>query len=133
MFRSIFSKAVKMVVPFQTPTLAKLIDNESIVGGRLFGRISKGVTRRFFMDDGNSWFYSETAVDPTTRQQLYSYTIRYEILPQGVLKSVDGRGHVFITGVELERLKQAIKLYKHQIKQDVYLPLKEKTARQSAA
>jgi hypothetical protein len=127
-FRSIFSRAVKIVVPFQTPSLEKLIDNESKIGGKLFGNTSRGVSRRFFMDDGNSWFYSETAIDPSTRQQLYNYTIRYEILPQGILKSVDGRGHVFITGVELLRLKQAIKLYEQQISKEIYEPLKAKKA-----
>lgn len=128
MFRSIFSRAVKLVVPFQNPSLEKLIDDESKLGGKLFGRTSRGVSRRFFMDDGNSWFYSETAIDPSTRQQLYNYTIRYEVLPQGILKSVDGRGHVFITGVELQRLKQAIKLYEQHIDKEIYEPLKVKKA-----
>lgn len=128
MFRSIFSKAVKLVVPFQSPSLEKLIDDESKVGGTLFGSSGRGVSRRFFMDDGNSWFYTETATDPATKQQLYNFTIRYEILAKGVLKSVDGRGHVFISGVELERLKQAIKLYEQRIDQEIYEPLKTKKA-----
>lgn len=133
MFRSIFSRAVNLVVPFQTPTLSKLIDEESLVGGKLFGSISTGVTRRFFMDDGNSWFYSETAIDPATKQQLYSYTIRYEVLPQGILKSVDGRGHVFIKGIELERLLTAMELYEKRIDQDVYQPKHAKLSRTTAA
>ena len=132
MFRSIFSRAVSLVVPFQAPTLAKLIDDESKIGGELFGATSRGVTRRFFMDDGDSWFYSETATDPTTRQQLYTYTIRYQILPQGVLKSVDGRGHVLISGIELQRLKQAIKLYKKRIADEIYHPELAKPVRSSA-
>lgn len=133
MFRSIFSRAVNLVVPFQAPTLSKLIDEESKIGGTLFGHASRGVTRRFFKDDGNSWFYSESAVDPSTRQELYSYTIRYEVLPQGILKSVDGRGHVFIKGIELGRLMQAMSLYKQRIRSELYQPKQQKATRSSAA
>lgn len=132
MFRSIFSRAVKLVVPFQTLTLSKLIDEESLVGGKLFGRLGSGVSRRFFMDDGDSWFYSETAIDPSTKQQLYSFTIRYQVLPQGILKSVDGRGHVFIKGIELERLLKSMELYKQRIEKEVYEPKQVKTSRASA-
>lgn len=133
MFRSLFSRAVKLVVPFQIPTLAKMIDDESKIGGTLFGDLPKGVERRFFMDDGNSWFFSETATDPSTRQTLYTYTIRYEVLPQGILKSVDGRGHVFIKGVELQRLLDAMKLYEQQVDKQIYQAQTAKSDRRSAA
>jgi hypothetical protein len=119
-FRSLFSKAVGLVAPVSAPTLASMIDAESIIGGKLFGDMGRGVERRFFLDEGNSWFFSESATDPTTGRKLYSFTIRYEILPQGVLKSVDGKGHVFITGIELEHLKHAVKLYEQNVERELY-------------
>lgn len=119
MFRSFLSRAVKLV-SLSKLSIESLIDAESKIGGQVFGHASRGVTRRFFLDDGDSWFYSEKAIDPTNGRQLYAFTIRYEILPQGVLKSVDGRGHVFITGIELAHLQQAIKIYKHRIKHELY-------------
>ena len=119
MFRSFLSRAVKLV-SLSKLSIESLIDSESKIGGQIFGHASRGVTRRFFLDDGDSWFYSEKAIDTGTNRELYSFTIRYEILPQGVLKSVDGRGHVFISGVELIHLKQAIKVYKRRIKDELY-------------
>ena len=128
MFRSFLSRAVKLV-SLTKPSIESLIDTESKIGGQLFGHMSRGVTRRFFLDDGNSWFYSEKAIDTSSGRELYSFTIRYEVLPQGVLKSVDGRGHVFITGIELLHLKQAIKLYKQRIKDEIYTPQQPKSVR----
>lgn len=125
MIRSFLSRAVKLV-SLAKPSIESLIDSESKIGGQIFGHASRGVTRRFFLDDGDSWFYSEKAVDTTNGRVLYSFTIRYEILPQGVLKSVDGRGHVFITGIELAHLKQAIKVYKRRIKEELYSPKETK-------
>lgn len=132
-FRSLFSKAAGLVTPATQTTLATLIDDESKIGGTLFGDVPRGINRRFFLDEGNSWFFSETATDPATGRVLYSFTIRYEMLPQGVLKSVDGKGHVFITGVELEHLKQAVKLYKQKIKTDLYEPKRAKRAQSANA
>lgn len=131
--RSLFSKATELVVPQRAATLADLIDDESKIGGTLFGPISRGVERRFFLDEGDSWFFRETATDPTTGRTLYSFTIRYEILPQGVLKSVDGKGHVFITGIELEHLEQAIRLYHQKTEQELYAPKRAKRAQSRAA
>lgn len=121
MLRSIFSKAVRMVVPAQKTGLVGLIDAESKIGGELFGRMSRGVERRFFKDEYHSWYYHESATDQSG-QKLYDFTIRYEILPEGVLKSVDGKHHVFITGVELGHLRQAMQLYTQKIRSELYQP-----------
>lgn len=131
--RSLFSKAVGLVAPAPAATLPDLIDAESKIGGTLFGEAARGIERRFFLDEGNSWFFSETAVDPSTGRKLYSFTIRYEILPQGVLKSVDGKGHVFITGVELEHLKHAVKLYEQKTERELYGPKRAKRTETAAA
>lgn len=119
MFRSLFSKAVRAVVPTPKTTLASLIDAESVIGGKLFGETRRGVERRFFKDEHHSWYYHESATD-VSGQKLYTFTIRYEILPEGVLKSVDGKHHVFITGIELDHLRQAIKLYTTHIQAELY-------------
>ena len=132
-FRSLFSKAVGLVAPVPVPTLPDLIDAESKIGGTLFGEAGRGIQRRFFLDEGDSWFFSETATDPTTGRKLYNFTIRYEILPQGVLKSVDGKGHVFITGIELEHLKQAVALYERKTDAELYAPKRIKRTESAAA
>lgn len=119
MFRRIITRVTRMVVTPPTRSLSDLINTESHIGGQVFGQPSKGVTRRFFLDETNNWYYHETAKN-SNGEQLYNFTIRYEILPQGVLKSVDGKNHTFIGGVELDNLKQAIKLYTQRIKAELY-------------
>jgi hypothetical protein len=126
----LFSRVTQVIIPLQPLTIPKLINEESKIGGELFGKMERGVSRRFFLDEGNSWFFSETATDPTTGRQLYSFTIRYEMHDQGVLKSVDGKGHVFIEGVELQHLIHAIDLYDKRVRAALY---SEPEALQTAA
>lgn len=110
-----------MVVAPPLRSLNDLINAESRIGGQIFGQSSQGVVRRFFLDESNNWYYHETAKS-SNGEKLYDFTIRYEVLPQGILKSVDGKHHTFVTGVELENLKQAIKIYTQRIKADLYAP-----------
>jgi len=128
----LFSKVAGLASISQKPTIPQLIERESKIGGDVFGKTSRGVKRRFFLDEQDSWFFSESAVD-TTGQKLYSFTIRYQMLPQGVLKSVDGKGHVFIEGVELEHLLKAIALYEKRVMDEVYADQSKSQTLTSAA
>jgi hypothetical protein len=90
-----------------------LIHHEAKVGGRLFGEIPAGHRREFFCLDEHTWVWHEEWQDAESQWQ--AVTTRYDVRPNGILKSQGGQAYQRLSKPELMNLYRAIKLYGQQI------------------
>jgi hypothetical protein len=96
-----------------------LLHREAKIGGELFGPIPQNGRREFFWLDGNTWIWHEEWVDRTTALPRV-VTTRYDIRPNGVLKSQNNAGYRYVDVPEARRLYEAVKLYRHRVANEVY-------------
>lgn len=101
------------------PNERQLIHEESKIGRTIFGQPPVGRKREFFCLDAKTWIWHEEWADPFTGQKQ-STMIRYEVRPNGVLKSRDNQEPVHIEGEELTNLANATRLYFEQVVYHVY-------------
>src|SRR5688500_2727946 len=86
-------------VQLQTDFNKALIHHEAKIGGKLFGEVQKGTRRDFFCLDSHTWVWHEEWTDAKTRKRRIM-TTRYDIRPDGVLKSQGGQSYRMLKGVE---------------------------------
>jgi hypothetical protein len=98
-----------------------LIHYEAKIGGQLFGTIPKGARREFFCLDEHTWVWYEEGV--TTTGKPFSSTTRYDVRPNGVLKSKDGQAYQQVNPREAEHLRQAANLYYQRVSREIYAGL----------
>lgn len=96
----------------------KLIRREAELGGQLFGEIPKGHRREFFCLDTHTWIWHEEWIDEYGA--LQTTTTRYEMRPNGVLKSQNGSGFRTLTKAEADNLRKAIQLYHSKVVEPLY-------------
>ena len=96
----------------------KLIRREAELGGQLFGEVPKGHRREFFCLDEHTWIWHEEWIDE--HGALQTTTTRYEMRPNGVLKSQNGSGFKTITSSEADNLRKAILLYREEVMTPLY-------------
>src|SRR3990170_4305002 len=86
-----------------------LIRREAKIGGTLFGTIPAGVRREFFCLDKRTWVWHEewTGKDGKTRNK----TTRYDLRPNGILKTQNGQHYQQVSPEEARNLYTAAKLY----------------------
>jgi hypothetical protein len=113
------SKLAGIISPAKPVTLNNLIEEESKIGGTLFGTTPKGVSRRFFLDEHDNWFYTQSTFDSVGRL-LDNYTIRYHVQENGIIKSVDGKHHTLLEGQELQDLLKSVDIYHAKTKKELY-------------
>lgn len=95
------------------------IEREARVGGEVFGKIPSGRTRQFFCLDQHTWIWHEAWNDE--RGLAHSFTINYEVRPDGIFKRVNGSGQLSkVTGDELSNFNQAIHEYRKRVIDSVY-------------
>lgn len=94
-----------------------LIRHEAKIGGELFGPVPKGGRREFFCLDKHTWVWHEEWYDQNRQHQVK--TTRYDIRPNGVLKSQNGR-YQEVTDAELLHLRDAALLYRQRVKKELY-------------
>jgi hypothetical protein len=82
---------------------------EAKMGGQLFGPVPANHRREFFCLDRHTWVWHEEWVDTTGHTR--AITTRYDIRPQGILKSQGSNSYQQVSGVELRNLHQAAELY----------------------
>ena len=87
----------------------QLLRREAKIGGELFGPVPKGHRREFFCLDRHTWVWHEEWVDQAGKNR--AVTTRYDIRPQGVLKSQGSSSYQLVQGAELQNLHQAAELY----------------------
>lgn len=89
-----------------------LIHWEGKVGGELFGPVPKGTRREFFCLDEKTWVWHEEWTDSDGHHTL---TTRYDIRPNGILKSQGTNDYHSLTPEEAKNLYNAIMLYSQQV------------------
>jgi hypothetical protein len=87
----------------------ELIRQEAVEGSKLFGPIPKGHHRQFFCLDSHSWIWYEEWKD--TAGQHQQVTTRYEVRPDGVLKTQNGSAYQRLSEQEAVNFYKAAKLY----------------------
>jgi hypothetical protein len=96
----------------------KLIRKEAELGGKLFGEVPKGHRREFFCLDTHTWVWYEEWID--ANGALQTTTTRYEMRPNGVLKSQNGGDYKTLTSDEAKNLLKAVNLYKEKVLDTLY-------------
>ena len=95
-----------------------LLRHEARVGGTVFGKIPKGRKRDFFCLDEHTWVWHEEWTDDSGKYHIVS--TRYDVRPNGILKSQNGSHYQEIDRDEAYRLRDATQLYRERIKREVY-------------
>lgn len=95
----------------------KLLRHEARIGGQLFGPVRPGGRREFFCLDRHTWVWHEEWIDKNGQRQIK--TTRYDVRPDVILKSQNGQ-YQQVSGQELDRLVEAIQLYKDRVKAQLY-------------
>jgi hypothetical protein len=91
-----------------------LIHHEAKIGGKLFGPIPAGVRREFFCLDERTWVWHEEWTDAATNKRQIM-TTRYDIRPDGVLKSQGGQSYRMLKGQEAINFRKAVDSYCDQV------------------
>lgn len=95
----------------------KLIRHEAQIGGQLFGPIQPGGRREFFCLDHNTWVWHEEWIDQNGQHQFA--TTRYDIRPNGIVKSQNGV-YKPVTLQEARNLRNAAHMYQDRVKDELY-------------
>lgn len=90
-----------------------LMRREAKKGGQLFGPVPAGHRREFFCLDEHTWVWHEEWTDGAGKHQ--AVTTRYDIRPNGVLKSQGTNSYQEVGGAELRNLYRAAKLFRAQV------------------
>lgn len=96
----------------------ELVEQEAVIGGRLFGEIPAGHRREFFMLDNDTWVWHEETVDSNSQRHVKS--TRYELHQNGILMAQGGSTYRFIEGKELRGLAVTVQLYYEAIAEELY-------------
>ncbi len=102
----------------QDELMQKLLRHEAKIGGELFGPVDKNRHREFFCLDKHSWVWHEQWTDEQGKK--HSVNTRYEVRPDGMLKSQNGGQYQKVSQAEINRLAQAADIYFDRIQKEVY-------------
>jgi hypothetical protein len=91
-----------------------LIRQEAVRGGQIFGPIPAGHRREFFCLDERTWVWHEEWTDQAGKH--HAVTTRYDIRPQGVLKSQGNASYQLVIGDELDNLQRAAHLFRDNLR-----------------
>lgn len=97
----------------RTAAYRRLLREEAKMGGELFGPIPAGHRREFFCLDEYTWVWHEEWTEGAAHQAV---TTRYDIRPQGVLKSQGSSTYQMVSGQELRNLYYAAHLYRDKLR-----------------
>jgi hypothetical protein len=95
----------------------KLLHHEAKIGGELFGPVPHGSRREFFCLDPNTWVWHEEWTDEKGQHQFA--TTRYDMRPNGVIKSQNGQ-YRNISHQEGRNLLNAIRMYEKRVIEELY-------------
>lgn len=90
-----------------------LIHYEAKLGGQLFGPIPQGHRREFFCLDEYTWVWHEEWTDEQGKRRVV--TTRYDVRPNGVLKSQGNASYQALTADEMRNFRKAVQLYGQRI------------------
>lgn len=95
-----------------------LIRSEASIGGNIFGPVPAGNRREFFCLNKHTWVWHEEWTDKSGVRQ--SLTTRYEVRPDGILKSQGGGGYTTLNPSEARNLISAVKEYRNRTFRQLY-------------
>lgn len=101
----------------QAELYSNLIRHEAKIGGSVFGAIPKGHRREFFCLDRHTWVWHEEWLDQNGQQQIR--TTRYDVRPDGLLKSQNGT-YQRVSNEETIRFKKAVRIYVDRLNHEMY-------------
>lgn len=90
-----------------------LIHHEAKIGSKLFGAMPAGTRREFFCLDEHTWVWHEEWTNRTGKREMM--TTRYDIRPDGVLKSQGGHSYRKLMGDEAINFRKAVDSYCQQV------------------
>lgn len=90
-----------------------LIHFEARIGGQLFGNVPKNHRREFFCLDAHTWVWHEEWVDQQGKRQVV--TTRYDVRPNGILKSQGHMQYQSLTVEEAKNFRRAVRLYNKRV------------------
>lgn len=92
---------------------SNLLHEEAKMGGQLFGPVPAGHRREFFNLDRRTWVWHEEWIDSSGQRQIV--TTRYDIRPNGILKSQGNNSYQRLDAAELKNLYKAARLYRDKV------------------
>lgn len=95
-----------------------LIRREAKIGGELFGPVPDGTRREFFCLDEHTWIWHEEWTNQSGATEFR--TTRYDVRPNGILKSQNGQNYQKVTLAEAQRLRDAVRMYNKRIRNEMY-------------
>lgn len=101
----------------KTNLYRKLLRHEAKIGGEVFGSIPAGGRREFFCLDKHTWVWHEEWIDQYGQHQYA--TTRYDVRPNGVVKSQNGQYRP-VSEKEARNLVRAAEEYYRRINQELY-------------
>lgn len=101
----------------QSDLYRNLIRHEAQIGGQVFGAVPKGHRREFFCLDRHTWVWHEEWVDQNGQKNIR--TTRYDVRPDGILKSQNGH-YQRVNDAEAARLEKAAELYVQRVSNELY-------------
>lgn len=90
-----------------------LLHYEARIGGEVFGPIPENVRREFFCLDEHTWVWHEEWTDQNGKRQ--AVTTRYDVRPNGVVKSQGGSSYQALTEPEAQNLYNAVHVYEQRV------------------
>lgn len=79
------------------------------LGGGVFGPVPSGVRREFFCLDDRTWVWHEEWYDQSG--QHHAITTRYDIRPDGILKSQGVNSYQRLSAEEERNFRSAVEIY----------------------
>lgn len=95
----------------------KLLRHEAKIGGEVFGPVQAGGRREFFCLDEHTWVWHEEWIDKNGQHQYA--TTRYDVRPNGLLKSQNGQ-YKSVSDQEARNLLRAARLYQQRVNNELY-------------
>lgn len=95
-----------------------LIKSEARIGGSIFGDLQHGQRREFFCLDPHTWIWHEEWSDEKGNRQ--TLTTRYDVRPDGILKSQANSGYKAVSPQEARHLIAAAKEYRNRAFSQLY-------------
>ncbi len=116
------SKLVDLVIgkraeQHQVDLYRKLMRHEARLGGTVFGPIPDGHRREFFCLDSRTWVWHEEWRDNAGQHRIR--TTRYDIRPDGILKSQNGQ-YKRVKPAEAQRFYDATQQYFALVNHQIY-------------
>lgn len=95
-----------------------LMRHEAKIGGELFGPLQPGGRREFFCLDEHTWIWHEEWKDSSGNRQVR--TTRYDVRPNGIVKSQNGKHYQQVSEEEAARLYRAAQIYERRTSSELY-------------